>query len=134
MPLQIVRNDIFNMVVDAIVNPTDYCLSGSASIDKRVHFLGGEKLEKECLEHKHCNFGDAVITNAYNMNCKYVIHTVGPFYREDPNDVKILESCYVNSLNLALKFNVKSIAFPLIATGTFNFPLDKATQGVLELS
>ena len=126
MPLQIVRNDIFNMVVDAVVNPTDYCLSGSASIDQRVHLLGGEKLEKECLEYKHCGFGDAIITNAYNMNCKYVIHTVGPFYREDSNDVKILESCYVNSLNLALKFNVKSIAFPLIATGTFNFPLDKA--------
>jgi O-acetyl-ADP-ribose deacetylase (regulator of RNase III) len=126
MPLQIIRNDILNMDVDIIVNPTDYCLSGSASIDKRIHELGGEELKKECDNYKHCNFGDAIITNAYNLNAKYIIHTVGPFWRDDEEDSKILESCYINSLKLAKKMNANSIAFPLIATGTFSFPKDKA--------
>ena len=125
MALQIIRNDILKMKVDAIVNPTDYCLSGSASIDRRVHELGGDKLHKECMEYKHCNFGDAIITNAYNLECKYIIHTVGPFWKNE-EDLKILESCYINCLNLAKKINIKSIAFPLIATGSFGVPKDKA--------
>ena len=126
MPLQIIRNDILKMNVDAIVNPTDYCLSGSASIDRRIHELGGVQLSQECKKFDHCNFGDAIITNAYNLNCKYIIHTVGPYWQDDEKDLKILESCYINSLNLAKKMNINSIAFPLIATGSFGVPKDKA--------
>jgi O-acetyl-ADP-ribose deacetylase (regulator of RNase III) len=114
------------MKVDAIVNPTDYCLSGSASIDKKIHELGGQELFKECEKFKHCNFGDAIITNAYNLNARFIIHTVGPFWKDDENDLKILESCYINSLKLAQKMNIESIAFPLIATGSFGVPKDKA--------
>ena len=66
-----IRNDLLKMKVDAIVNPTDYCLSGSASIDKRIHELGKEDLLNECKKFKHCDFGDAIITNAYNLDCKY---------------------------------------------------------------
>lgn len=126
MALQIIRNDLLKMNVDAIVNPTDYCLSGSASIDKKIHDLGGDLLQNECMEYKHCDFGDAIITNAYNLLCKYVIHTVGPFWKDDVSDLKILESCYYNCLKLAKKMNIESIAFPLIATGSFGVPKDKA--------
>ncbi len=126
MALQIVRNDILKMDVDIIVNPTDYCLSGTASIDKRIHELGGEDLAIECSQYHHCDFGDAIITNAYGLAAKYCIHTVGPFWRDDPDDLKILESCYLNSLALAKSVNAKSIAFPLIATGSFGCPKDKA--------
>ena len=126
MALQIIRNDLLKMKVDAIVNPTDYCLSGSASIDRRIHELGGKELKKECEIFKHCDFGDAIITNAYNLDCKYIIHTVGPYWKDDENDLKILESCYINCLNLAKKVNIYSVAFPLIATGSFGVPKDKA--------
>ena len=77
MPLKIVRNNILEMEVDAIVNPTDYKLSGSGSIDKKIHDAGGLELRKECDEYEHCDFGDAVLTHAYNLPCKYIIHTVG---------------------------------------------------------
>lgn len=126
MALQIIRNDLLKMKVDAIVNPTDYCLSGSASIDRRIHELGDDKLKRECEKFKHCDFGDAIITNAYNLECNYIIHTVGPYWKDDEEDLKILESCYINCLNLAKKMNIKSIAFPLIATGSFGVPKDKA--------
>lgn len=126
MALQIVRNDLIKMQVDAIVNPTDYCLSGSGSIDKRIHEIGGEQLTIECEKFKHCDFGDAIITNAYNLDCKYIIHTVGPYWENDEKDLKILESSYINCLNLAKKMKIKSIAFPLIATGSFGVPKDKA--------
>ena len=126
MALQIIRNDLLKMNVDAIVNPTDYCLSGSASIDRRIHELGGDKLAKECEKFHHCDFGDAIVTNAYNLDCKYIIHTVGPYWKDDESDLKILESCYINCLKLAKKMSFKSIAFPLIATGSFGVPKDKA--------
>jgi O-acetyl-ADP-ribose deacetylase (regulator of RNase III) len=126
MALQIIRNDLLKMKVDAIVNPTDYCLSGSASIDKRIHELGKDELLNECKKFKHCDFGDAIATNAYNLDCKYIIHTVGPYWKDDEDDLKILQSCYINCLKLAKKMNVKSIAFPLIATGSFGVPKDKA--------
>ncbi len=125
MALQIVRNDILKMDVEAIVNPTDYCLSGCGSIDKRIHELGKDELRKECDEYKHCEFGDAILTNAYNLKCQYIIHTVGPFWRDEPDDLKILESCYLNCLNLAKAQGIKEIAFPLIATGSFGCPMDK---------
>lgn len=125
MALQIVRNDIMLMNVEAIVNPTDYCLSGCGSIDKRIHELGGIELRNECDEYKCCEFGDAILTNAYNLNCKYIIHTVGPFWRDNIDDLKILQSCYINCLNLAKEHGIKEIAFPLIATGSFGCPMDK---------
>lgn len=126
MPLQIIRNDILNMDVEAIVNPTDYCLSGSASIDKRIHEFGGIKLKDELNKYGHCDFGDSIITNAYNLKCKFIIHTVGPFWNNNEEDLKILESCYINSLYLAKKHKIRSLAFPLIATGSFGCPKDKA--------
>lgn len=126
MPLKIIRNNILEMKVDAIVNPTDYKLSGSGSIDKKIHDAGAEALRKECDEYDHCNFGDAILTNAYNLPCKYIIHTVSPFWRDNHDDLEIMRSCYVNCLRIATQQKLKSIAFPLIGTGTFSCPKELA--------
>lgn len=128
MPLKIVRNNILEMEVDVIVNPTDYKLSGSGSIDKKIHDAGGEQLRNECDEYEHCNFGDAILTHAYNLSCKYVIHTVGPFWRGEHNDLEIMKSCYANSLRIAKQQKLKSIAFSLIGTGSFGCPKDLAVN------
>ena len=128
MPLKIVRNTILKMEVDAIVNPTDINLSGSGSIDYKIHQAAMGQLNKELKLIGKCNPGDAVLTNAYNLPCQYIIHTVGPIWNKDSNPFKILESCYINCLSLANKYKLESIAFPLIATGSFGCPIDKAIQ------
>lgn len=128
MPLKIIRNDILQMEVDAVVNPTDNELLGSGSIDFKIHQAGKYELRKELSSIGKCNPGDAILTNAYNLPCRYIIHTVGPIWNGDPKVFKVLESCYLNCLNLAIKFEMESIAFPLIATGSFGCPTDKAIQ------
>ncbi len=128
MPLRIIRNDLLQMEVDAIVNPTDSELSGSGSIDLKIHQAGKEELKKELASIGKCNIGDAILTNAYNLSCKYIIHTVGPIWNGDVKAFRVLESCYRNCLSLALTQDIESIAFPLIATGSFGCPTDKAIQ------
>lgn len=128
MPLKIIRNDLLQMEVDAIVNPTDCRLSGSGSIDLRIHQAGQERLKKELENIGRCNVGDAILTHAYNLPCKYIIHTVGPIWNDDEKVFKVIESCYRNCLDLALSHDIESIAFPLIATGSFGCPTDKAIQ------
>ena len=129
MPLEISRNDITNIVVDAIVNPTDRFLSGSGSIDKTIHKMAGSKLDKE-LETAILESGKALITDSYNFkNCRYIIHTCGPIYKDGKHDEEeILRSCYYECLNLARYYNLESIAFPLIASGSFMFPKGKALK------
>lgn len=128
MPLKIIRNDLLQMHVDAIVNPTDVMLSGAGSIDYKIHQAGNEELKNELKSVGKCNVGDAILTNAYNLKCKYIIHTVGPIWDKSDNAFKILESCYLNCLNIAIDYDIESIAFPLIASGSFGFPTDKAIQ------
>jgi len=102
MPLQISRNDIRNIEVDAIVNSSDRFLSGSGSIDKIIHELAGANLDK-ALQNKLLDKGQAIITDSFNMgNCKYVIHTNGPVYIDENNDEEdILRLCYKAYLQLA---------------------------------
>ena len=128
MPLRIIRNDLLKMEVDAIVNPTDSLLSGSGSIDFKIHLAGEEALQKELDAFGKCNVGDAILTHAYNLPCEYIIHTVGPVWNGDAKVFKAIESCYRNCLEIALDQDFESIAFPLIATGTFGCPTDKAIQ------
>lgn len=128
MPLRIIRNDLLQMEVDAIVNPTDCRLSGSGSIDLKIHRAGQEELKQELAAFGRCNVGDAILTHAYNLPCQYIIHTVGPIWNGDAKVFKAIESCYRNCLNLALAHDIESIAFPLIATGSFGCPTDKAIQ------
>ena len=128
MPLRIIRNDLLQMKVDAIVNPTDTRLSGSGSIDLRIHQAGQAPLKEELAKIGRCNVGDAILTNAYNLSCRYIIHTVGPMWNGDAKVFRAIESCYRNCLDLAVMHDIESIAFPLIATGSFGCPTDKAIQ------
>ena len=128
MPLRIIRNDLLKMEVDAIVNPTDSLLSGSGSIDFKIHLAGEEALQKELDAFGKCNVGDAILTHAYNLPCEYIIHTVGPIWNGDEKVFKAIESCYRHCLEIAIDRDFESIAFPLIATGSFGCPTDKAIQ------
>ena len=129
MPLEISRNDIRNISVDAIVNPTDMFLSGSGSIDEIIHEAAGEELDKR-LSGLNLDTGKAFITESYNLkNCKYIIHTCGPIYQDGShNEDETLASCYRECLLLAKEYNLESIAFPLIASGTFMFPKGQALK------
>ena len=130
MPLQISRNDIRKIRADAIVDPTDTLLSGSGSIDKRIHELAGEGLNKELSGYERLEPGKAILTGSYDLkNCKYIIHTCGPYYIDgDHDEDRILSSCYRECLKIAQEKELSSIAFPLIASGTFGFPKGKALR------
>ena len=137
MPLEISRNDIRNIKVDAIVNPSDIFLSGAGATDKIIHQMAGEELDKK-LESVIIKWGDAIITDSFNCpNCKYIIHTCGPIYQDGShNEDEVLATCYKNCLSLAKENNIESIAFPLIASGSFMFPkgraLKIATDSIIE--
>jgi len=129
MPLEISRNDIRNIEVDAIVNPSDKFLSGSGGIDKLIHEMAGDELYRE-LDNVILKEGEAIITDSYECNnCEYIIHTNGLVYEDGKhNEDEVLSLCYKNCLDLAKNNNIESIAFPLIASGSFMFPKGKALK------
>lgn len=129
MPLQIVRNDITQVVCDAIVNPTDSFYSGSGGTDLAVHTAAGAELAEECGTLEPLGSGEVAVTKAYGLPCKYVIHTVGPVWTGgDENESVLLRSCYLNALLKASSLGLSSVAFPLISSGTFGFPKDRVLR------
>jgi O-acetyl-ADP-ribose deacetylase len=121
--INVIKSDITEVKVDAIVNAANNTLLGGKGVDGAIHEKGGSVILKQCKKIGGCPTGEARITTAGNLKAKYVIHTVGPVYNNREIDQKFLYSSYYNSLNLALEYKINTIAFPSISTGSYAYPI-----------
>ena len=129
MPFNIVRNDLTNMHADAIVNTANPQPTIGSGADSEVHRKAGRNLLRARKKIGDIPYGDAVITPAFDLNAKYVIHTAAPYWQGgNQNEISLLERCYTQCLLLAVKHHCKSIAFPLLSSGNQGFPKDIALQ------
>jgi O-acetyl-ADP-ribose deacetylase (regulator of RNase III) len=124
--IEIMQGDITALKLDAIVNAANTTLLGGGGVDGAIHRAAGPELLDECRKIGGCPTGEARITRAYNLPAKYVIHTVGPIYQGMDDDRRLLSRCYTNSLKLAVKNNIASIAFPAISCGAYGYPVKEA--------
>ena len=131
--IKLIKGDITKVEVDCIVNAANTSLLGGGGVDGAIHRAGGKLILDDCrkiiAKQGGCKIGQAVITTGGNLPAKYVIHTVGPVWNGgNNNESEKLASCYLNSLQLAIESECKSIAFPSISTGIYKFPKDKAAE------
>ena len=133
MPLQIIRQDITKMRVDAIVNTTNEEKIGYSGVDLAIHTLAGPELDEECAGLPLLGLGQAQITGGYRLPCKYVIHTSGPVWHGGLcGESIILRSCYMESLKLAVESGCTSVAFPLISSGVYCYPKDQVLKFAIQ--
>ena len=131
--LSLVEGDITKQDTEAIVNAANKSLRGGGGVDGAIHRAGGSKILEECIKIGGCETGEAVITAGGNLKAKYVIHTVGPIYRDGHHgEPRLLENAYKNSLKLASSKSIKTIAFPSISTGAYGYPLEEAAEIALK--
>lgn len=131
--LSLVEGDITKQETVAIVNAANKSLLGGGGVDGAIHRAGGPKILEECIKIGGCETGEAVITTGGNLKAKYVIHTVGPIYRDgNHGEPELLANAYKNSLRLASSKGIKSIAFPSISTGAYRYPLKDAAEIALK--
>lgn len=133
MDIELIKDDITKQEVDVIVNAANSSLMGGGGVDGAIHRAGGRQILEACIEirNKHgiCKTGEAVITSGGLLKAKYVIHTVGPIWHGGNNkEDNLLADCYTNSLKLAEKKGIKTIAFPNISTGVYGFPKQRAAE------
>lgn len=135
MGFHLINADITTLNVDAIVNAANNDLLPGGGVCGVIYSKAGyDELYKSCLEIGHCNTGESVITPGFNLPSKYIIHTVGPVYRDGShNESKLLESCYLNSLDLAKQNYIHSIAFPLISSGIYGYPKKRHMKLLIKL-
>jgi O-acetyl-ADP-ribose deacetylase len=130
--LALLRGNIVEVEVDAIVNAANAALAGGGGVDGAIHRAGGPTIMEECRKIGGCPTGSAVATPAGRLRANYVFHAVGPVYRGRPEDARLLASAYQNCLNLAEQYQVKSIAFPSLSTGVYGYPLEEAAPIALQ--
>ena len=129
MGVTFVREDITNMNVDTIVNSANINLNGGGGVDGAIHAAAGEELNAYCAALGGCEVGEAKLSPGFNLPAKYIIHTVGPVWRGGAfHEKTLLASCYLRSLELALNHHCKSIAFPVISAGAYDYPYEQAMQ------
>jgi O-acetyl-ADP-ribose deacetylase len=131
--LELVEGDITQQDTEALVNAANSALRPGGGVDGAIHRAGGPAIEAECRKHGGCPTGEARITTGGNLKARYVIHTVGPVYRDGCHrEPELLASCYRESLKLASARGIKSLAFPSISTGVYGYPMAEAARVALQ--
>jgi O-acetyl-ADP-ribose deacetylase (regulator of RNase III) len=125
--VHIVQGDITKLAVDAIVNAANESLAPGGGVCGAIHAAAGPELEAECLRVGHCPTGQACLTAGYRLPAKYVLHAVGPRYRDGRHgEPELLRGCYEACLRLAAEHQIRTVAFPSISTGIFGYPKEEA--------
>ena len=125
--INIIKGDITEQKVDAVVNAANNTLLGGGGVDGAIHNKGGRIILEQCKKHGGCPTGEARLTTGGDLPCKYVIHAVGPIYNKHyGNESKLLYNAYYNSLKISQEYNFKTISFPSISTGAYGYPIEEA--------